>query len=175
MTAQWNYVLFVGEKEAQNGTVDITDRDDQKKRQVMGIAELNEMFKSKLPPKGNMYNKLYAKAWKPPAGAEPAQINTGSSAAVQSDKKVEGSQLESIKVSCPSRFDYDLFVVQAVANMVGAKVEVQDGAAEMTAETKSGKLQGVTAIMSHLARMKPGLFGKGAFQAAKVDEWIAWA
>jgi hypothetical protein len=47
--------------------------------------------------------------------------------------------------------------------MAGAKVEVQDGAATMTAETKSGKLEGVTAIALHLARMKPGLLGQGAF------------
>jgi threonyl-tRNA synthetase len=51
LSAQWNFVLFVGEKEASNGTVDITDRDDQKKRQVMRVDELNEMFKSKMPPK----------------------------------------------------------------------------------------------------------------------------
>ena len=60
--------------------------------------------------------------------------------------------------------------------MVGSKLTVTEGASSLTAETSNGtKLEGVTAIAYHLARMKPGLLGEGAFQEAKVDEWIAWA
>ena len=41
LTDQWNFILVCGEKEAQNNTVDITDRDDQKKRKVMKVGELH--------------------------------------------------------------------------------------------------------------------------------------
>lgn len=47
----------------------------------MRVDELNEWFKSKLPPKSKKYERMYAKAWQPPAGSAPAssgQINTGS-------------------------------------------------------------------------------------------------
>lgn len=67
LTEQWNYILVVGEKEAENGTVDITDRDDQKKRRVMKVHELGNWFKSMLPEPSNAYKKMYANAFKPPA------------------------------------------------------------------------------------------------------------
>lgn len=41
MTDQWNYILVVGEKEEAAGTVDVTDRDNQKKRMVLKVEEVH--------------------------------------------------------------------------------------------------------------------------------------
>ena len=50
----------------------------------MRVDELHNYFQSLLPPKADKYKRMYAKAWKPPAGAaDQGQINTGSSVQAQ--------------------------------------------------------------------------------------------
>jgi threonyl-tRNA synthetase len=68
LTDQWNYILVVGEKEEAAGTVDVTDRDNQKKRMVLKVEEVHKLFQSLLPKQAEMYKQFYAKAWKSKGG-----------------------------------------------------------------------------------------------------------
>lgn len=56
--AQWNFILVAGEKEAENGTVDIRTREN-KRMGAMRIDKLHEYFQALMPKHSDAHVKFY--------------------------------------------------------------------------------------------------------------------
>lgn len=132
-----------------------------------------------MPGKSNEYEKFYEKAW------DPSVFGTstcGDSGAAQSG-------MEKCTLYSPSEFDSASLLVQTVADIAGAKLDINSDKDKIKAlseknpctapylETKSGDIIfSRLAISTHIARMNPGcgLLGSSPFEEAKVNEWMAW-
>ena len=169
---QWNFILVAGEDECKAGTVDIRTRENQRLGK-MRVDNLHGYFQSLLPKPSDAFNKFYEKAWDP-AMFEQEEISAA-----------KGGDKEKTKLYTPIANKTQTFMIQIVADIVGADVEVivtKEKSKAITGafpylETADGSIIGESeAIAKFIARMNlaTGLLGKHQHCHAKINEWIAW-
>lgn len=139
----------------------------------MRIDKLHEYFQSLMPKISKMCENFYEKAWDP-AMYEQEGISAN-----------KGQERENTKLYTPDVNKTQNFLVQIVADIVGAKMEVIETKEKSKSifggwpylETADGSIIGETeAIAKYIARMNlaTGLLGKHQHCHAKINEWIAW-
>ena len=165
--AQWNFILVCGEQEANEGSVDIRTRDNERIGK-MRIDKLHEYFQSLLPNQSNAFEQFYEKAWNP--------ANFGGSCA---------GAAETVKVTVPHK----QFMYGQLLKSVGfsSNVNVEFEVTEDKKKSPHGKypfmelpdgqvLFETEAIAYHVARInKSSILGSSPFHEAQVNQWVSWA
>lgn len=158
---QWNFILVAGEKEENEGTIDIRTREN-KRLGTMRVDELNEYFSTLLPAKSKQYESLYEKAW------NPANYAAGAC------KGAAKAEKEKCKLVCSDSKAMMVQMVQVVADICEVEMTLEITTEKSKAsngrfpylETADGTIIfEVEAVTKHIARMNPSanLLGKSIF------------